>query len=93
MLFRSVSLRNDSGIENVEDANRTGVDESVETIPRGVSFASIPFFLSLTLIQARRSSESSPAVQQDTLAGNGLERQPKHLRHSRDEFRNTTYPG
>ena len=49
------------------------VDESVEATPRGVSFASILFFLSLTLIQASRSSESSPVVQQDTLAGNGLE--------------------
>jgi hypothetical protein len=38
------------------------------------SFTSIPsFFFILTSFQARRSSESSPVIQQDTEASNGLE--------------------
>jgi hypothetical protein len=43
-----------SGTESIEDGSGTMVDGSVETTPRS---ASIQFFLVITSIQARRSSE------------------------------------
>jgi len=46
--------------EGVEDGCGTTVDGSNETTPRSASFASRQFFLIITLIQARRSSEWSP---------------------------------
>jgi len=48
------------GTEGVEDGCGTTVDGSNETTPRSASFASRQFFLIITLIQARRSSEWSP---------------------------------
>ena len=59
--------------ESVEDGSGTTVDGSVEATLRSASIASIQFFLVITWIQARRLSEWSPVVQQNS---NGPETRP-----------------